>query len=70
MALYEILLIIGLVFIILGMISIFGGFINAVFDMIADIKNHDYSSLPDLLFSVGAIIILISMIFSFLDKIK
>lgn len=70
MALYEILLIIGLAFIILGMISIFGGFINAVFDMIADIKNHDYNSLPDLLFSIGAIIILISMIFSFLDKIK
>ena len=38
MALYEILLIIGLAFIVLGMIPIFGGFIDAVFDMIVDIK--------------------------------
>lgn len=38
MALYEILLIVGLAFIVLGMIPIFGGFIDAVFDMIVDIK--------------------------------
>lgn len=70
MSLYEILLIIGLAFIVLGMIPIFGGFINAIFDMIVDIKKHDYSSLPDLFLGIGVIIILISMIFLFLDKIK
>lgn len=70
MALYEILLIIGLAFIILGMIPIFGGFIDAVFDMIVDIKKYDYSSLPDLFLGIGVIIILISMIFLFLDRIK
>lgn len=70
MALYEILLIIGLAFIVLGMIPIFGGFIDAVFDMIVDIKKHDYSSFPDLFLSIGVIVMLISMIFLFLDKIK
>ena len=70
MSLYEILLIIGLAFIVLGMIPIFGGFIDAIFDMIVDIKKHDYSSLTDLFLGIGVIIILISMIFLFLDKIK
>lgn len=70
MTLYEILLIIGLAFIVLGMIPIFGGFIDAVFDMIVDIKKHDYNSLPDLFLSIGVIVMLISMIFLFLDKIK
>ena len=70
MALYEILLIIGLAFIVLGIIPIFGGFIDAVFDMIVDIKKHDYSSFPDLFLSIGVIVMLISMIFLFLDKIK
>lgn len=70
MSLYEILLIIGLAFIVLGMIPIFGGFIDAIFDMIVDIKKHDYISLPDLFLGIGVIIILISMIFLFLDKIK
>ena len=70
MALYEILFVVGLVFIILGIIPIFGGFINAIFDMITDIKNHDYSSLPELFLGIGAIVILISMTFLFVDKIK
>lgn len=70
MELYEILLIVGLVFFILGMIPIFGNFINVLFDMINDIKNHDYDMLPELLLSIGAIVILISMILIAIDRIK
>lgn len=70
MSLYEILLIIGLAFIVLGMIPIFGGFIDAIFDMIIDIKNHNYDSLPELFLSVGIIFVLISMIFLIIDRIK
>lgn len=70
MSLYEILLIIGLAFIVLGMIPIFGGFIDAVFDMIVDIKKHDYDSLPELFLSIGIIFVLISMIFLTIDRIK
>ena len=70
MELYEILLVIGTIFFILGMIPIFGGFIDTIFDMIVDIKKHDYSSLPDLFLGIGIIFVLISMIFLIIDRIK
>lgn len=57
MELYEILLVIGTIFFILGMIPIFGNFINIIFDMIIDIKNHDYDSLPELFLSIGIIFV-------------
>lgn len=70
MELYEILLVIGTIFFILGIIPIFGNFINILFDMIIDIKNHDYDSLPELFLSIGIIFVLISMIFLIIDRIK
>ena len=70
MNLYEILLVIGTVFFILGMIPIFGNFINILFDMIIDIKNHNYDSLPELFLSIVIIFVLISMIFLIIDRIK
>ena len=70
MELYEILLVIGTIFFILGMIPIFGNFINILFDMIIDIKNHNYDSLPELFLGIGTIFVLISMIFLIIDRIK
>ena len=70
MELYEILLVIGTIFFILGMIPIFGNFINILFDMIIDIKNYNYDSLPELFLSIGVIFVLISMIFLIIDRIK
>ena len=70
MELYEILLVIGTIFFILGMIPIFGNFINILFDMIIDIKNHNYDNLPELFLSIGIIFVLISMIFLIIDRIK
>ena len=70
MELYEILLVIGTIFFILGMIPIFGNFINILFDMIIDIKNHNYDSLSELFLSIGIIFVLISMIFLIIDRIK
>lgn len=70
MELYEILLVIGTIFFILGMIPIFGSFINILFDMIIDIKNHNYDSLPELFLGIGIIFVLISMIFLIIDRIK
>ena len=70
MELYEILLVIGTIFFILGMIPIFCNFINILFDMIIDIKNYDYDSLPELFLSIGIIFVLISMIFLIIDRIK
>lgn len=70
MELYEILLVIGTIFFILGMIPIFGNFINILFDMIIDIKNHNYDDLPELFLSIGIIFVLISMIFLIIDRIK
>ena len=70
MELYEILLVIGTIFFILGMIPIFGNFINIIFDMIIDIKNHNYDSLPELFLGIGIIFVLISMIFLIIDRIK
>ena len=70
MELYEILLVIGTIFFILGMIPIFGNFINILFDMIIDIKNHNYDSLPELFLNIGIIFVLISMIFLIIDRIK
>lgn len=70
MELYEILLVIGTIFFILGMIPIFGNFINIIFDMIIDIKNHNYDSLPELFLGIGIIFVLISMIFLTIDRIK
>lgn len=70
MELYEILLVIGTIFFILGIIPIFGNFINILFDMIIDIKNHNYDDLPELFLSIGIIFVLISMIFLIIDRIK
>lgn len=70
MELYEILLVIGTIFFILGIIPIFGNFINILFDMIIDIKNHNYDDLPELFLSIGIIFVLISMIFLTIDRIK
>lgn len=70
MELYEILLVIGTIFFILGIIPIFGSFINILFDMIIDIKNHNYDSLPELFLGIGIIFVLISMIFLIIDRIK
>ena len=47
---YEILFIAGFLLLILGMIPIFCGFIKTIFEMIVDIKNHNYDMLPELLF--------------------
>lgn len=70
MELYEILLVIGTIFFILGIIPIFGNFINILFDMIIDIKNHNYDDLPELFLSIGIIFVLISMTFLIIDRIK
>lgn len=70
MELYKILFIAGFLLIILGMIPIFCGFIKAIFEMIIDIKNHDYDMLPELILSFGIIIMLIAVIFMVIDKVK
>lgn len=62
MELYKILFIAGFVLLILGMIPIFYGFIKTIFEMIADIKNHDYDMLPELLLSLGVITMLVAVI--------
>ena len=62
MKVYEVLFIAGFVLLILGMIPIFYGFIKAIFEMIADIKNHDYDMLPELLLSLGVIAMLVAVI--------
>lgn len=70
MELYKILFIIGFIFITLGMIPIFYGFIKTIFDMIIYIKNHDYDMLPELLLSIGAVIMLIAVIFMAINEVK
>ena len=70
MELYKILFIAGFLLIILGMIPIFYGFIKTIFEMIIDIKNHDYDMLPELILSFGVIIMLIAVIFMVIDKVK
>lgn len=67
---YEILFVIGFILFILGMIPILYGFIKAVFEVIVDIKNHDYDMLPELLLSVGVIIMLIAIISKIGSEIK
>ena len=62
MELYKILFIAGFLLLILGMIPIFYGFIKTIFEMIADIKNHDYDMLPELLLSLGVITMLVAVI--------
>lgn len=62
MELYKILFIAGFLLIILGMIPIFCGFIKTIFEMIIDIKNHDYDMLPELLLSLGVITMLVAVI--------
>lgn len=68
MKIYEILFIAGFVLFILGMIPIFYGFIKTIFEMITDIKNHDYDMLPELLLSLGVIAILIAVILNVVEK--
>lgn len=70
MELYKILYVIGFMFIILGMIPIFYGFIKVIFDMIIDIKNHNYDTLPELLLSIGAIVMLVSVILAAVNEVK
>ena len=70
MELYKILFIAGFLLIILGMIPIFYGFIKTIFEMIIDIKNHNYDMLPELILSFGIIIMLIAVIFMVIDKVK
>lgn len=70
MELYKILYIVGSIFIILGMIPILYGFIKTVFDIIIDIKNHDYDMLPELFLSIGAIVMLISIILAVANEVK
>ena len=70
MELYEILLIIGLILFILGMIPIFRDFIKTIVEMIVDIKNHDYDMLPELLLSIGVMIMLAAVIFMVGGKVK
>lgn len=70
MELYKILFIAGFLLLILGMIPIFCGFIKTIFEMIIDIKNHDYDMLPELLLSFGVIVMLIAVIFMVVDKVK
>ena len=67
---YEILFVIGFILFIIGIIPILYGFIKVVFEMIVDIKNHDYSMLPELLLSVGVIIMLIAIISKIGSEIK
>lgn len=62
MKVYEILFIDGFILLILGMIPIFYGFIKTIFEMIIDIKNHDYDMLPELLLSLGVIAMLVAVI--------
>lgn len=70
MELYKVLFIAGFLLIILGMIPIFYGFIKTIFEMIIDIKNHNYDMLPELILSFGVIIMLIAVIFMVIDKVK
>ena len=70
MELYKILFIAGFLLLILGMIPIFCGFIKTIFEMITDIKNHDYDMLPELILSFGIIIMLIAVIFMVIDKVE
>lgn len=68
MELYEMLFIGGFILIILGMIPIFYGFIVTIFEMIADIKNHNYDMLPELLLSLGVIAMLAAIILNVAEK--
>lgn len=68
MKIYEMLFVGGFVLIILGMIPIFYGFIKTIFEMIADIKNHDYDMLPELLLSLGVIAMLTAVILNVAEK--
>lgn len=68
MKVYEVLFIAGFVLLILGMIPIFYGFIKTIFEMIADIKNHDYDMLPELLLSLGVIAMLAAVILNVMER--
>lgn len=68
MELYEMLFVGGFILIILGMIPIFYGFIVTIFEMIADIKNHNYDMLPELLLSLGVIAMLAAIILNVAEK--
>ena len=68
MKVYEILFIAGFILLILGMIPIFYGFIKTIFEMIADIKNHDYDMLPELLLSLGVIAMLAAVILNVVGR--
>lgn len=68
MKVYEVLFIAGFVLLILGMIPIFYGFIKTIFEMIADIKNRDYDTLPELLLSLGVIAMLAAVILNVVEK--
>lgn len=68
MKVYEVLFIAGFVLLILGMIPIFYGFIKTIFEMIADIKNHDYDMLPELLLSLGVIAMLVAVILNVAER--
>ena len=70
MELYEILLIIGLILFTLGMIPIFRDFIKTIVEMIVDIKNHDYDMLPELLLSIGVMIMLAAVILMVGGKVE
>lgn len=65
---YEILFIAGFVLLILGMIPIFYGFVKTIFEMITDIKNHDYDMLPELLLSLGVIAMLVAVILNVAER--
>lgn len=68
MKVYEVLFIAGFILLILGMIPIFYGFIKTIFEMIADIKNHDYDMLPELLLSLGVIAMLVAVILNVAER--
>lgn len=70
MELYKILYVVGFIFFILGMIPISYGFIKDIFEMIIDIKNHNYDTLPELLLSVGVIVMLIAVIIMAVNKVE
>lgn len=70
MELYKILYVVGFIFFILGMIPIFYVFIKDIFDIIIDIKNHNYDTLPELLLSIGVIVMLIAVIIMAVNKVE
>lgn len=70
MELYKILYVVGFIFFILGMIPISYGFIKDIFDMIIDIKNHNYDTLLELLLSIGVIVMLIAVIIMAVNEVE